>query len=332
MLAPFGKAIMLGLTPTPIVAILALMKKTKILCTKPNMSLHQLKAKFSNEEACKSYLKALRWPKDVTCPRCGNEKVYTLKARPFHWLCKAKDCGGKNGYRFSVISGTVFENTNYPLSTWFEVIYLMTQSKKGMSALQIHRQIGSGDYRTAWYMCHRIRAAMNDKDITGMLGGHGGEVEVDETFMGGKEHNKHFAKRIKGRGTSGKTPVIGAIARKGNVVCQMIENTDTATLDGFVRKTVADDVSLVATDEHAGYRLLDKDFNHKAVKHGAGEYVRGNIHTSNIDSFWSLLKRGVMGTYHHMSKEYLPLYLSEFSFRHNNRNNPNIFRAVVAGC
>jgi transposase-like protein len=240
--------------------------KTKVLCTKPNMSLHQLKAKFSSEEACKNYLKALRWPKVVSCPRCGNEKVYELKARPFHWLCKAKDCGGKNGYRFSVISGTVFENTNYPLSTWFEVIYLMTQSKKGMSALQIHQQIGSGDYRTAWYICHRIRAAMKDKDITKLLG----EVEVDETYMGGKEGNKHFSKRGKGRGTAGKTPVIGAIARKGNVVCQMIENTDTATLDGFVRKAVDTDVSLVATDEHSGYRLLVKDYNHKSVRHGQG--------------------------------------------------------------
>jgi transposase-like protein len=308
------------------------MKKTKVLCTKPNISLHQVKTQYATDEACKTYLKALRWPDGVKCPRCGNEKVYELKARPFHWLCKAKDCGGKNGYRFSVISKTVFENTNYPLKTWFEVIYLMTQSKKGISALQIHRQIGTGDYRTAWYMCHRIRAAMQDGDVTKMLGGNGGAVEVDETYMGGKEGNKHFAKRVKGRGTAGKIPVIGAIARKGNVVCQMIENTDTATLDSFVRKTVDKKVSLVATDEHSGYRLLDKDYKHESVKHGQGEYVRGQIHTSNIDSFWSLLKRGVMGTYHHMSKKYLPLYLNEFSYRHNNRQNPAIFRDVIAGC
>jgi len=306
--------------------------KTKVLCTKPNISLHQVKTQYSTDEACKTYLKALRWPNGVKCPRCDNEKVYELKARPFHWLCKAKDCGGKNGYRFSVISGTVFENTNYPLKTWFEVIYLMTQSKKGISALQIHRQIGTGDYRTAWYMCHRIRAAMHDKDTTGMLGSNGGAVEVDETYMGGKEGNKHVSKRGKGRGTAGKIPVIGAIARKGNVVCQLIESTDTATLDSFVRRTVDSKVSLVATDEHSGYRLQDKDYNHKSVRHGQGEYVRGNVHTSNIDSFWSLLKRGVMGTYHHMSKEYLPLYLAEFSFRHNNRNNVAIFRDVLAGC
>jgi transposase-like protein len=303
----------------------------KKLTTKPSLTLHQFKAQFTNDDDCKTYLAKLRWPKGVTCPRCNYAtKIYALKSRPFHWICKNPGCGGQNGYRFSVITKTVFENTNYPLTIWFEVIYLMTQSKKGISALQIHRQIGSGDYRTAWYMCHRIRAAMADKG--GLLGGNGGAVEVDETYMGGKEGNKHVSKRGKGRGTAGKIPVIGAIARKGNVVCKMIESTDTGTLDSFVRKTVDANVSLVATDEHSGYRLLDNDYKHESVKHGQGEYVRGVVHTANIDSFWSLLKRGVMGTYHHMSKEYLPLYLQEFSYRHNNRKNPDIFRDVVAGC
>ena len=142
---------------------------TKTLTTQPSMTLAELMARFSTEEACKTYLKALRWPNGVHCPRCDSEKVYELKARPFHWVCKNKDCGGKNGYRFSVITHTVFENTNYPLRTWFQVIYLMTQSKKGISALQIHRQIGSGDYRTAWYMCHRIRAAMKDNGFAKLM-------------------------------------------------------------------------------------------------------------------------------------------------------------------
>jgi len=118
--------------------------------TMPNLTLTQLMTLFSTEEACKRFLQAKRWPKGVRCPRCQNDKVYALKARPFHWVCKGNKCGGRNGYRFSVLTRTVFENTNYPLRTWFQVIYLMTQSKKGISAMQIHRQIGSGDYRTAW--------------------------------------------------------------------------------------------------------------------------------------------------------------------------------------
>jgi hypothetical protein len=127
----------------------------------------------------------MRWSDGVRCPRCQIAKVYLLKSKPFHWVCKNKDCGGRNGYRFSIITKTIFENTNYPLTIWFEVIYLMGQSKKGISALQIHRQIGSGDYRTAWFMCQRIRAAMKDDSFPQQMG----EVEVDETpyWREGKE-------------------------------------------------------------------------------------------------------------------------------------------------
>jgi hypothetical protein len=296
--------------------------------TKPTMTLTNLTDRFSTEEACKQYLTEKRWPNGVECPRCHNTKVYELKSKPFHWVCKAKACGGRNGYRFSVISKTVFENTNYPLRTWFQVIYLMTQSKKGISALQIHRQIGSGDYRTAWYMCHRIRSAMKDGGFAKLMG----EVEVDETYIGGKDKNRHWSKRKHVKGGSGKIAVIGAIARKGNVVCQIIENTDRLTLSQFVRNTVADNVSLVATDEHPGYGRLRRQYPHEVVQHQKHEYVRGNVHTANLDSFWSLLKRGVIGTYHNVSKDYLPLYLAEFSYRHNHRENADIFGDVVAQC
>jgi len=295
---------------------------------KPTMTLTQLMTHFSTEEACKTYLLQKRWPDGVRCPRCKSDKVYTLKARPFHWVCKGKTCGGRNGYRFSVISQTVFENTNYPLRTWFQVIYLMTQSKKGISALQIHRQIGSGDYRTAWYMCHRIRAAMKDKTFPKLMG----EVEVDETYIGGKDKNRHWHKKSHIKGGSEKITVMGAIARKGNVVCQIIENADRLTMSQFVRQAVSNKVSLVATDEHAGYKRLGREYPHQVVNHEKKEYVRGNVHTNNLDGFWSLLKRGVVGTYHQVSKDYLPLYLAEFSFRHNERKNPDIFGAVVAGC
>jgi hypothetical protein len=296
---------------------------------KPTQTLAQLMTSFKDEAACKVFLQQRRWPDGVIrCPRCNNEKVFAVKSRPFHWVCKKNDCGGRNGYRFSVITKTIFENTNYPLKTWFQVIYLMLQSKKGISALQVQRIIGSGAYRTAWYMCHRIRAAMKDGGFGKLMG----EVEVDETFIGGKNKNRHRSVRQRLAGPQGKTPVIGAIARKGNVVCQIIEEVTAPTLERFVRQTVADNVSLVATDNYQGYANLAPRYPHKTVSHSTGEYVRGNVHTANLDSFWSLLKRGVMGTFHNVSKAYLPLYLAEFSYRHNNRKNQNIFADVIAEC
>ena len=153
------------------------------------MTLTELMARFDTEDACKAYLRDSRWPSGVRCPRCGNEKVYTLK-QPFKWQCQSEKCG-KKGYRFSVTAGTIFENTKYPLRTWFQVAYLMCQSKKGISALQIHRQIGSGEYRTAWFMCHRIRAAMKNQTFNALMG----EVEVDETYIGGKDMNRHGTRR-----------------------------------------------------------------------------------------------------------------------------------------
>lgn len=286
---------------------------------------------FPTEADAKSYLVGRRWPKGVTCPRCGNEKVYALKARPFNWLCKSETClkASKTGYRFSLYVGTIFENTNYPLRTWFKVLYLMLQSKKGMSALQIQRMLGMGSYRTAWYMAHRLRAGLMDPEFRQLVG----VVEVDETFIGGKDRNRHRNKRVGISGGSGKTGVIGAISRKGNVTCQIIDNTDERTLTGFVRTAVSSKVRLLATDEHSGYQnLVDEGYRHRVVRHSAEQYVRGTVHTNTMESFWSLLKRGVMGTYHNVSRKYLPLYLNEFVFRHNNRGNGDMFGAAVAGC
>jgi transposase-like protein len=294
------------------------------------IKLSELNALFQTEDDCKQFLFTHRWPDGVRCPRCDNEKVYALK-QPWKWQCQSKTCG-KRGYRFSLISGTIFENTKYPLKTWFTVAFMMLHSKKGMSALQIKRMIfnDKASYETVWYMCTRIRAAMKNEEFSQLMG----IVEVDETFVGGKDKNRHFAKRRHITGGSGKTTVIGAISRKGSVVCKVIENTSAKTLNSFVREAISDKVDLIATDEFVGYSHLNEaGFPHDFVRHGANQYVvRGNVHTNNIENFWSLLKRGIVGTYHKVSKDYLPMYLAEFTFRHNNRKNEDMFGTLIAGC
>lgn len=296
----------------------------------PQMTVAQFDAAFPDEEACKSYLQARRWPEGVRCPRCGNEKVYALKARPFHWQCQA--CS-ESGYRFSVIAGTIFENTNKPLSDWFRVVHLMLASKKGMSALQIQRMMGFGSYETAHSMCHKIRAALIEPEAK-----LGGIVEVDETYVGGKDKNRHWDKREgnTGRGAGGKTIVVGAVKRKGNVVARVIDSCKSETLEAFIRETVSNRVSLICTDDFAGYRRIGRKYNHGVVKHSrserAKEGVVGAIHTNTIEGFWSIMKRGVVGTFHKVSAKYMPLYVAEFQFRYNNRKNPDIFGAAIAGC
>ena len=182
--------------------------------------------RFPTEESCREALRDARWPKGVACPKCGKqEKVYALKSKPFYWLCK--NC---KSYRFSVISGTIFENTKKPLKIWFKVAYLMLVAKKGRSALEIHRTMYgdpfTADYHTTWYMCTRLRAAMRNQEWSKLMG----EVEVDETYIGGSNRNRHKSQKKSGHGTGQQDSVIGAIARKGNIVCQVIENGDTETL------------------------------------------------------------------------------------------------------
>src|SRR5579862_7012933 len=198
---------------------------------------------MGDDDAPKAYLVARRWPDGVHCPRCGNPKVYDLRSRQWHWQCE--QCA-PDGYRFSHIAGTIFENTNKPLRDWFKVTHLMLASKKGMSAMQIARYMGFGSYKTAWLMCHKIRTALIARD----MGKLGGIVEVDETFIGGKDKNKHWDKKDRApraHRLSTKIPVIGAVSRKGNVVARVLQHVTKEAAEAFVREMVSDRVSLLAT-------------------------------------------------------------------------------------
>jgi transposase-like protein/IS1 family transposase len=292
------------------------------------MTISQWEKAFPDDDACAVYLTKHRWPLGIRCPRCGNEAVYELPSRAFHWQCTACAPGGSTGYRFSVTVGTVFENTNVGLRMWFRVIHTMLTSKKGVSAHQIYRTMGFGSYRTAWHMCHRVRAGLANEDFRKLMG----IVEVDETFVGGLAKNRHWDKRGGGGATggSGKSIVAGAVSRKGNVVARVIADVRAATLETFVRESVSTKVSLLCTDKWVGYKHLDREFPHETIDHNIGQYVCGAVHTQTIEGFWSIFKRGVIGTFHKVSAKYLPLYVAEFQFRYNNRLNANIFGAAVS--
>jgi len=293
------------------------------------LTIRQFEKLFPDEDACDAYLVAHRWPDGVRCPRCGSERVYPLTTRKWHWECP--DCRQGGAYRFSDITGTIFENTNKPLRDWFRVIHLMVTSKKGISARQVYRYMGFGSLKTAWYMCHRIRLAMQDAEFRKLVG----VVEIDETFVGGKAKNRHRSDRNDGPkgGAGGKTPVVGAVSRTGKqVVARVVKRLDKMTVAKFVAETVERKVSVLCTDEWPGYKILDRFYERGSVDHSKEQYVVGAIHTNTIEGFWSILKRGIVGTFHKVSAKYLPLYVAEFQFRYNNRENAHIFESAVAGC
>lgn len=270
-------------------------------------TLIQMMAAFPDEQAAVDHFTAIRWKDGAYCPHCGSTRVYHFADKRNH---KCGDCRK----RFSIKVGTIFEDSKIPLRTWMLAVWLITSHKKGIASTQLAKDLGVTQ-KTAWFMTQRLRYALRTRSFNRPLGG---EVEVDETFVGGKAANRHKGDPKNGPGTSGKVPVIGALERGGDVVTAVIDRTDTATLDSFVHTFVSPSAS-VSTDEHSGYRHLGRTFKHGVVRHSSGEYVRGRHHTNSIEGFWSLLKRQIIGIHHFVTPKHLHFYVGEATWRFNAR-------------
>lgn len=265
------------------------------------------------EDQAREFFEQRRWPHGPACVHCGSVNVYRLggsSQRP--GLIECRDCKGN----FTVTVGTVMEDTHLSLSVWAKAFHLMASSKKGMSALQLQRNLGLGSYRTAWFLAHRIREAMRCDPMPGMLKGN---VEVDEAYIGGKPR-PGTGPHKRGRGTS-KAPVVVLVERDGKAHSRPVERVDAKTLHGAI-KELADKGATICTDELNVYHGIGEFFDggHKTVNHSIGNYVGPNGETTNTaESYFSLLKRGVYGTFHHVSKQHLHRYCAEFDFRWNGK-------------
>ncbi|MFL5960433.1 MAG: IS1595 family transposase [Gaiellaceae bacterium] len=286
------------------------MAKTTFL---QEMNLPDLIEQFGTDAKCRDYLEDLRWPDGPECPRCESKKASRIKARN-QWEC------GECRYQYSVTSGTLFHDSHLPLWKWFLAIYLITESKKGISAKQMQRLLGTRSYKTAWYLCHRIRAAVETDDKEQLLVGI---VEADETWIGGKH-------RGQGQGQKQRQMVMGAVQRDGSVRLRIGNVPSRATLHGFLNEVVADEAEAIFTDSWKPYiGIGDEDTRHESVNHFREEWVRGQVHTQTIENVWSLFKRSIIGSYHQLSVKHLPAYLDELEWRYNNRDNPYLFRDTV---
>jgi len=276
------------------------------------MNLVKLIQEFADESACREYLEELRWPDGIACPRCGSIKISRISTR------NQLDCGDCD-CRFSVTAGTIFHDSHLPLSKWLLATYLMMEAKKGMSAKQMERSLGIA-YRTAWYLCHRIRAAIEDASPVKLKG----IVEIDETFIGGEV-------RGKGRGYKGnKAIVVGAVERDGKIILKIVPDRSRKILHAFADEAVADDAEAIHTDDWRPYRGIgDEDTLHQTVNHSIGEYARGNVNTNSVENIWRLLKRSIIGSFHKVSIKHLDAYLDELEWRFNNRDNPWLFRDTL---
>lgn len=291
-----------------------------------DMNIMKLIERYDTDDKCRLTLEKLRWPLGVRCIRCEAEKVFRAKKR------NQFECGAC-GYHFSVTTSTIMHDTHLPLRKWFIATYLICESKKGVSALQLKRVLGVA-YKTAWYLCHRIREAVKDVDHETMLSGI---VECDEAFIGGNPKNMHKVRKGKLKRVEGssrydhKTMVLGALQRDGDVrleVCH--ERATREVLKAFIASKLADETDMIVTDDFNQYvGVADNNTKHETVSHTQKEWVRGIVPTNGLEGVWSLFKRSMVGSYHQISVKHLDRYLDEFEFRFNNRENSFLFRDTL---
>jgi transposase-like protein len=288
------------------------------------LTLNQVSA--LSEDGARATLERILWPDGPVCPHCGALENLTRLQGKAHRIgvFQCNNCHDQ----FSVTVGTIFEDSHIPLRKWLMAFALLCSAKKGISALQIQRELELGSYRTAWHLCHRIRHAMSKEPLAGLLRG---TVEVDETYVGGKPRQRHGEpRRKKGRGTK-KVAVVALVERGGQARAHKVEHVDAKTLGKAIRENV-DLRSTLMTDQFGSYAEIGSKFDggHHTVNHGKGEYVRGDASTNEVESYFALLKRGIVGSFHHVSKNHLDRYCDEFSFRWNHRKTTDSERTIEA--
>ncbi len=287
------------------------------------LTLPEIMQHFDSEDKARAYLEAIRWPSGPVCPHCRNAKqdsLWRIAANPAKKVRPGLiQCGACNK-QFTVTVGTVFEDSHIPLSKWFIGWYLFASAKKGVAALELQRVLGLGSYRTALFMAHRIRHALKDPVLDGQK--FDGTVEIDETYVGGK--TKGMGRRY----TGNKVPVVSLVQRDGKARSRVMACVTGNNLKAVIQANVAEGAK-VYTDQFRPYPRAAKGFKHARVNHSAGEYVRGDVHTNTVEGFFSLLKRGIVGTFHHVSLKHLPLYLAEFDHRYNTRKLTDGARTIA---
>ncbi len=281
------------------------------------MTLPELNNLYSTEERCREYLKRLRWPNGVECPRCDSKRIAELTDN-FKFECL--NCS----YQFTALAGTIFHDTHLPIEKWFLAALLMCESRKGVSANQVKRMLGIS-YKTAWYLCHRIRHAMAAIEKPKL----DGVVEFDETYIGPKRYSGYPQGRKRGRNTDIKEIVIGIRERGGDLRFVHVQDVTSKTLRDAALEHISQDAELLVTDEMPSYKPAMKGYNHKRIQHKKKRYVEGVVHTNTVESAFSLLKRGIVGTWHRISAKHLPAYLEEMAFRFNRRHDADLFEQTL---